>query len=268
MAKGAELVARDQPLDRGAFPGDMVAIHRIDGLGRQHEEAAVDGVALFQGLFDELGDLITVQFQRAETSLGGDGGHRGQLAAATMEVEQGTQVDVGQAVAVGEKEGLLVGKEVLDAGEAAAGHRLFAGVDEGDAPGLRMLLMHLHAVVAHVEGDVGGVQEIVGEVLLDDVPLVAQADDEVGDAVAGEDLHQMPENGAPADLHHGLRFQMGLFGQAATQAARQDDSLHASRLKGQWGHVSACGQIPVGKQRGDFPAIQCPSSVAASGDGR
>ena len=35
----------------------------------------------------------------------------------------------------------------------------------------------------HVEGDVRGVQEVVGEVLLDDVALVAATDDEVVDAV-------------------------------------------------------------------------------------
>ena len=38
-------------------------------------------------------------------------------------------------------------------------------------------------VVAHVEGHVGHVQEVVGEVLLDHVALVAEADHEVVEAV-------------------------------------------------------------------------------------
>jgi hypothetical protein len=99
----------------------------------------------------------------------------------------------------------LVGVEVLgDAAEAAAGAGVVAGVDEGDAPGLGDGVVDGHLVVRHVEGDVGGVQEVVGEVLLDDVALVAAADDEVVDAVLGVELEDVPEDGAAADLDHGL----------------------------------------------------------------
>ena len=59
-----------------------------------------------------------------------------------------------------------------------------AGVDQGDAPRLGDALMNLHAVLMHVESDVGHVEEVVGEVLLDDVALVAAANDEVVDAGA------------------------------------------------------------------------------------
>ena len=41
----------------------------------------------------------------------------------------------------------------------------------------------LHAVLGEIEGHVRRVEEVVGEVLLDHVALVAKADDEVGDAV-------------------------------------------------------------------------------------
>jgi cell division protein ZapA (FtsZ GTPase activity inhibitor) len=43
--------------------------------------------------------------------------------------------------------------------------------------------VHLHAVVREVEGDVGRMQEVVGEILLDDIALVAAADDEVRHAM-------------------------------------------------------------------------------------
>jgi len=59
-------------------------------------------------------------------------------------------------------------------------------------------------VVVHVEGDVGCVQEVVGEVFLDDVALVAETDDEVIDAVLGVELEDVPEDGAAADLDMGL----------------------------------------------------------------
>ena len=51
-------------------------------------------------------------------------------------------VDVADAVAIGEAEGFFV----LDIGghalQAPAGHRVLAGVDQRDPPGLRVLLMH------------------------------------------------------------------------------------------------------------------------------
>src|SRR5690606_8709965 len=102
-------------------------------------------------------------------------------------------VDAGNAIAIGKTERLVVEirQHTL---QAAAGHGLFAGVDERHAPGLGETLMHFHAVVDHVEGYVGGMQEIVREILLDDVTLVAQANDEVVDAMRRVDLHDVPEN--------------------------------------------------------------------------
>ncbi len=44
-----------------------------------------------------------------------------------------------------------------------------------------------------LEGDVGGVEEVVGEVLLDDVALVPQADDEFIDALLGVELEDVPK---------------------------------------------------------------------------
>ena len=51
-------------------------------------------------------------------------------------------------------------------------------------------------------------QEVVGEVFLDHVALVAAADHEVIDAVGGVDFHDVPENRLAADLDHrlGLRW--------------------------------------------------------------
>ena len=110
--------------------------------------------------------------------------------------------------------------------ETSAGAGALAGVDEGDAPGLGDDLMNVHPVVVHVEGDVGGVEEVVGEELLDDVALVAEADDEVGDAVLGVDLEDVPEDGPAADLDHGLGAESGLLRDASAEAAGEDDCFH------------------------------------------
>ena len=43
---------------------------------------------------------------------------------------------------------------------------VFAGIDQRDAPRLGLALVHDHRVIRHVEGDVGHVQEVVGEIFL------------------------------------------------------------------------------------------------------
>jgi len=46
-----------------------------------------------------------------------------------------------------------------------------------------MALMDFHAVLRHVERHVRHVEKIIGEILLDDVPLVTEAYDEIVDPV-------------------------------------------------------------------------------------
>lgn len=214
-----------QALHGLALPDGGVAVDVVDDLGREHKEAAVDPGAIAVGLFLEAEDSLVVEAKRTEATRGLGSGECGELAVLLMEGDQGGDVDVADAVAIGEAE--VVAIEVgPDALESAAGHGLLAGVDEGDTPGLGVLLMDLHAVGAQVEGDVGHVQEVVGEVLLDHVALVAAADDEVIDAVGGVELHDVPKDRLAADLHHGLGLEIGLLGQACAEATGKDDGFH------------------------------------------
>ena len=161
-----------------------------------------------------------------------------------MEPDQPCHVDVRDAVAVGEAVVLVV--EVFEhALEPAGGLRLRAGVDKRDAPRLRGRLVHLHRVLRDVERDVGGVEVVVGEVLLDHVPEVAEADHEVVQPVGGVDLHDVPEDRLAADLDHRLRAQRRLLAEARSYSACQDDDFHVHILpaKGGW---YACIQCPFG----------------------
>ena len=71
--------------------------------------------------------------------------------------------------------------------------------------------MNFHRILLHIEGYIGCVEEVVGEVLLDYVTLVATADDEIVDPVGGVGLHNVPEDGLAADLDHRLGLQVGLL---------------------------------------------------------
>ena len=135
------------------------------------------------------------------------------------------EVDIAYPIAVGETEGFIV-KKRGHALQAAAGHGLGAGVDQGYLPWFGVLLVDLHGVVAHVEGDIGHVQEIVGKVLLDYIALVAQADDELIDAIVRIDFHDVPEDRLAADLHHGLGLEIGLLADPGAEAAGKDDCFH------------------------------------------
>lgn len=221
VAIGGELAFVGQALHGFALPDGGVAIDVVDDLGGEDEEAAVDPGAVAVGLFLEAGDLGFRQVEGAKAAGGLGGGQGGQFALFTVEGDQGGDIDVADAVTVGEAEIVTV-KVGANALEAPPRHGLFPGVDQGHAPGLRMLFVDLHAVGAQVEGHVGHVQEVVGEVFLDDIALVATADDEVLDAMGRVELHDVPEDRLAADLDHGLGLKVGFFRQSRTEAASQD----------------------------------------------
>jgi hypothetical protein len=68
-------------------------------------------------------------------------------------------------------------------------------------------------------------QEVVGEIFLDDVALVAAADDEVIDAMLGIDLQDVPENRPAAYLDHRLGPDNRLFRKARAEAAARTTAL-------------------------------------------
>ena len=119
-----------------------------------------------------------------------------RACCALVEADEAGDVDVGHAVAVGQAEVFVV-QVSGRAFDAAAGHRVFAGVEQRHAPRFDRRVVHLHLVRRDVERDVRHVQEVVREVLLDDVAAVAEADHEVVDAGLGVDLHDVPEIGLP-----------------------------------------------------------------------
>ena len=62
-------------------------------------------------------------------------------------------------------------------------------------------------------------QEVIGEVLLYQVPFVAAANHEIGDAMVGVDFQDVPEDGLPADFYHGLGPHAAFFADAGAVAS-------------------------------------------------
>src|ERR1700743_3316927 len=96
---------------------------------------------------------------------------------------RGRDVNVGDAVSVGHAEWLVRVQMLPNASQTTSCSGRIPRVGKRHMPWLSYGVMHDHLVLCHVEGDVGGMQEIVRKILLDDVALVSAADDEVIDAV-------------------------------------------------------------------------------------
>src|SRR5439155_128654 len=123
---GGHLVLAQDPL-QGGLVADVAAgqLDRVD-------QPAADQLALRDPVADQAGDpgagLDQAEHQPAADQAGGGG----QPAVGAVEGQQGRDVDVGQAVAVGDHEGVVVLDVAADPGDAAAGHGVLAGVGQGD----------------------------------------------------------------------------------------------------------------------------------------
>src|SRR3546814_9316811 len=160
MSVGGELALGGERLERRAFPGGGIAVDVVDRLGLDDEEAAVDVADVLVRLLAEGADAVRSghQVEHAETARRPYGGQGGQRAAAAMERELPGDVDVGDAVAIGETEGIAVeiGPDALD---PPPRHRSLAGVDQRYTPGLEAVAMGFPRPVVQVAGDVGSTEE-------------------------------------------------------------------------------------------------------------
>ena len=155
-----------------------------------------------------------------------------------MEVQQRPDVDVADAVAVGQHEALLVAQVGGKPAEPAARHRLLAGFDEGDAP-IRFFVgggQPLDALGAELHREVAVQQVVVEEVVLDHLALVAKREDEIGEAKGRVGLHDVPEDRPVADWHQRLRPVLRFLSESGAQAATEDDDP-GLRLAGDDSHA-------------------------------
>lgn len=229
VIKGHELTVGSQRHHRLRFPYGQVAFDAVEDLRRQDKEPAIDQPAVAPRLLGEPLHEIAISLERPVAPRGSHRRHRRLLAVTAVEGDQRRDIDVAHSVAVREAEGLFIADVVGHPLEPSAGHGRFAGVDERHLPGLRLTLVDRHRVEGDVEGDVGHVEEVVGEILLDQIALIAAADHEVVHAMGGIELHDVPENRPAADLDHRLRLEVGLFRDPSSQAASENDCFHRRR---------------------------------------
>ena len=70
------------------------------------------------------------------------------------------------------------------------------------------------------------VEEIVGKVLFDHLPLVTAANNKIAGAVRGIYFHEMQKNRLYPDLQHWLRLEVGLLENAGSQPPGKNHGFH------------------------------------------
>src|SRR4029079_16399189 len=226
MAKDPQFIALRQLFQRFAFPDGEVAGNQVDGPGTDDKKAAVDPAAISQRFLGEPRHGGILQLETTEASGRTDSGHRRKLAMRMMKIDELPDVDISNAIAIGKTERVVIPYVRRPPLDSSARFGLGAGIDQRHPPRLRSLGMKIDLVVLEIDRDVGGVQEILREILLDQIPFVSKANHELIDAVRRLDLHDVPEHGMPADFHHRLWPHDCLFAQTATEAAGEDHHLH------------------------------------------
>jgi len=74
-------------------------------------------------------------------------------------------------------------------------------------------------LVAEADGEIVVHRLVVQEVLFDRLSAIAQTKHKITETVVGVCLHDVPEDGSSADLHHWLRTKLGFFPQARAEPA-------------------------------------------------
>ena len=86
---------------------------------------------------------------------------------------------------------------------------------------------HPHGAVTHVEGDITGVENVVGAVLLNHLSPVSITNDEVMDSVMAIDLQDVPQAWFATGFHHRFLARIGLLRDLSPQVTSKNHCLQS-----------------------------------------
>ena len=167
-----------------------------------------------------MNDSVITDVKNAEALAGIDRSKRGILSAVFMIADKFFYIDIRDTVSISQQK-RFISNVFADALDPPAGHRSITGIHDRDPPRFSHIAVDLRGV-AHreIKGDITAVQIVVRKVFLDHVLLVTGADNEFRDPIGPKNFHNMPQNGLPTDLNHGLRPQMTLFRNSGSESTR------------------------------------------------
>lgn len=219
-----ELAVGGQLLHRFPSPVD-VAGDVVEDLRLQDEVTTVDPALGHLRFLVESFDERAVQAELPEPSTWVNCCDGGQPLAASVELDECRQIDVGNTVTVGHHE-RRVTEVVAHLEQATSSLTVQPRIDDGHLPGLCLGSMMLDRARGEVDRDVVDTLDCLCEVSLDDLALVPGADDELVEAVMAVVLHDVPEDRSVTDLDHRFGPYVGFLAEATADTTRQDDDFH------------------------------------------
>src|SRR5208282_5195554 len=135
------------------------------------------------------------------------------------------QIDIGDAIAIGEKKRLVVGQIVSNPLDAAARHCGVSRFNERDSPIFGATPVIVDGAIDDVYSHVAEMQTIIEKIFFDNVTLVAKTNHEIRDAMRRKNLHDMPQNRPSSDLDHRLWLRIRLFRESRTKSPCQNHSF-------------------------------------------
>src|SRR5690606_21620746 len=85
----------------------------------------------------------------------------------------------------------------------------------------------LHVLAAARDDAIGeGMRAIVEEEVLDDIGLIAEAEDKIRMAVVAVPLHHVSQDRLVAERYHGLRNGFGIFSDTGSKTTAEENDLH------------------------------------------
>ena len=136
VSVGLQLPLRRQALQGLGLLGGGIGADGVENARLQHKETALDPATIALGFFLKTSHSIPLnQMQRAKGSRWLNRGEGGQFPSRTMGGDGGADVDIGNAIAVGEAEGFIT-HVALHPLQTAARKGGFPGIHQGDLTGL------------------------------------------------------------------------------------------------------------------------------------
>ena len=222
----------------------MIAFDPIQNIWLKHEEAPIDPGVIAIGLLLKPGHSASFEMNCA-IAPGRLNRRQGGLAALLAVMgNQGGHVHIRHPIAIGETEAaaIQIGAHTRQATTCLA---LIPRIHQRHLPGFALALVHLHVVIdVHMERDITGVQEIIGEILLDQIALITAADNKLVNAKMAINFENVPENRLASYLHHRLWLEVGFFAEAGTESASKDNCFHLDYYKPSWEGLKTRATLP------------------------
>ncbi len=136
-----------------------------------------------------------------------------------VEFDQARNVEIGQAIAVCQHECIAV-DIFLDPLHAPTRHGRLTGFRERNLEpllGVQIVELNLR-FPPQADGEVIVHRLVVQKIFFDHVAAISQAQDKLAVAAVGEQLHDVPEDGAAANFNHRFWPELGFLTQTRTES--------------------------------------------------